>query len=75
MRHRGVEGRAVLRLRLLHQGESARGAGRAGMWLGVNQENERANAFYDKSGFARVGAKKFLVGENWEDDFVRERVL
>jgi ribosomal protein S18 acetylase RimI-like enzyme len=55
--------------------ESARGAGRAGMWLGVNQENERANAFYDKSGFARVGAKKFLVGENWEDDFVRERVL
>ena len=55
--------------------DSARAAGRAGMWLGVNEENERANAFYEKSGFARVGVKKFLVGERWEDDFVRERPL
>jgi ribosomal protein S18 acetylase RimI-like enzyme len=55
--------------------ESARAAGRTGMWLGVNQENGRANAFYEKSGFVRVGAKRFLVGERWEDDFVRERAL
>jgi ribosomal protein S18 acetylase RimI-like enzyme len=55
--------------------ESARAAGRVGMWLGVNEENLRANAFYEKSGFARVGVKKFLVGEQWEDDFVRERRL
>jgi diamine N-acetyltransferase len=55
--------------------ESARSAGRAGMWLGVNEENARANAFYEKSGFRRVGIKKFLVGERWEDDFVRERAL
>jgi len=55
--------------------ESARAAGRTGMWLGVNEENARANAFYEKSGFRTVGVKKFLVGENWEDDFVRERVL
>jgi ribosomal protein S18 acetylase RimI-like enzyme len=55
--------------------ESARAAGRIGMWLGVNEENARANAFYEKSGFHRVGIKKFLVGERWEDDFVRERAL
>jgi ribosomal protein S18 acetylase RimI-like enzyme len=55
--------------------DSARAAGRAGMWLGVNEENARANAFYEKSGFATVGTKKFLVGERWEDDFVRERAL
>jgi GNAT superfamily N-acetyltransferase len=55
--------------------ESARAAGRIGMWLGVNQENARANAFYEKSGFVRVGVKRFLVGERWEDDFVRERAL
>jgi ribosomal protein S18 acetylase RimI-like enzyme len=55
--------------------ESARAAGRVGMWLGVNNENTRANRFYERSGFARVGVKKFLVGENWEDDFVRERAL
>ena len=55
--------------------ESARAAGCAGMWLGVNQENARANAFYEKSGFRQVGLKKFLVGEAYEDDFVRERAL
>jgi ribosomal protein S18 acetylase RimI-like enzyme len=47
----------------------------AGVWLGVNQHNARANRFYDKSGFATVGTKKFLVGGNWEDDFVREYVF
>jgi ribosomal protein S18 acetylase RimI-like enzyme len=49
--------------------------GAAGVWLGVNQQNERANRFYAKHGFERVGTKKFLVGERWEDDYVLERVL
>jgi ribosomal protein S18 acetylase RimI-like enzyme len=53
----------------------ARTRGAVGIWLGVNEENERANRFYEKSGFARVGSKKFLVGERWEDDYVRERAL
>jgi ribosomal protein S18 acetylase RimI-like enzyme len=51
----------------------ARGA--ASVWLGVNQENERANRFYEKSGFALVGTKRFQVGDRFEDDFVRERIL
>ena len=55
--------------------ESARGRGAHGVWLGVNQENARANRFYEKSGFALVGTKRFLVGERWEDDFVREKLL
>jgi ribosomal protein S18 acetylase RimI-like enzyme len=55
--------------------DAATVTGCAGIWLGVNQENARANRFYEKSGFARVGVKKFLVGERWEDDFVRERAL
>jgi len=49
--------------------------GLAAVWLGVNQFNPRANRFYEKNGFARVGTKKFLVNGKWEDDFVRERVL
>jgi ribosomal protein S18 acetylase RimI-like enzyme len=49
--------------------------GAASVWLGVNQENARANRFYDKSGFALVGTKRFEVGDRYEDDFVRERVL
>ncbi|MRG59466.1 GNAT family N-acetyltransferase [Agromyces sp. CFH 90414] len=47
----------------------------AGIWLGVNQENLRAQRFYGKHGFERVGTKRFLVGERWEDDYVYERAL
>lgn len=52
-----------------------RAHGSASVWLGVNKLNARANRFYTKHGFAIVGSKKFLVGNNWEDDFVRERML
>jgi diamine N-acetyltransferase len=53
----------------------ARADRREGMWLGVNEENARANAFYEKSGFAKVGVKQFTVGDRQEDDFVRELAL
>lgn len=54
---------------------AARELGAAAVWLGVNQQNARANRFYERCGFATVGTKQFLVGERWEDDFVRELVL
>ena len=47
--------------------------GVASMWLGVNDQNDRANRFYEKNGFARVGTKRFRLGERFESDFVRER--
>lgn len=53
----------------------ARDAGAAGMWLGTNQANVRAQRFYEKSGFERIGTKRFHVGDRWEDDFVYELVL
>jgi diamine N-acetyltransferase len=49
--------------------------GAAAVWLGVNQLNERANRFYEKNSFRQVGTKRFLVGSQWHDDFVRERTL
>lgn len=52
--------------------DEARTRGSVSVWLGVNQENARANRFYEKQGFALVGTKRFLVGERYEDDFVRE---
>jgi diamine N-acetyltransferase len=55
--------------------DAARSRGAAAVWLGVNQENARANRFYEKTGFAQVGTKRFLVGGTYEDDFVRELVL
>ena len=51
--------------------ESARDRGAVSLWLGVNEENARANRFYEKRGFALVGTKRFLVGDRYEDDFVR----
>jgi ribosomal protein S18 acetylase RimI-like enzyme len=54
---------------------AAREIGAAGMWLGTNQANVRAQRFYEKSGFERIGTKRFHVGERWEDDFVYELVL
>jgi GNAT superfamily N-acetyltransferase len=55
--------------------DAARRRGAAAVWLGVNQFNQRANRFYEKHGFVVVGTKKFLVGERYEDDFVRELVF
>jgi GNAT superfamily N-acetyltransferase len=55
--------------------DAARSRGAAGIWLGVNQHNPRANAFYDKSGFRIVGTKHFLVGAQLHEDFVRELLL
>ena len=55
--------------------EQARKQEFAAVWLGVNQENVRANRFYEKMGFRLAGTKKFRVGERWEDDYVRELVF
>ncbi|WP_155850130.1 GNAT family N-acetyltransferase, partial [Arthrobacter sp. Br18] len=46
-----------------------------GIWLGVNQENERAIRFYSRNGFLPVGSKRFPLGNRWEDDFIFERSL
>jgi ribosomal protein S18 acetylase RimI-like enzyme len=63
--------------RLLMQAclDAARARGSVGAWLGVNQLNERAQRFYAKSGFERVGTKRFLVGDRYEDDYVYEQAL
>ncbi len=55
--------------------QAARERGALGIWLGVNQLNGRAQAFYQRHGFARVGTKHFQVGDRLEDDFVLAREL
>lgn len=55
--------------------DAARHLGARGAWLGVSEENGRANAFYARHGFAHVGRKRFHIGDAWEDDNVRERML
>jgi GNAT superfamily N-acetyltransferase len=69
--HGGGIARALLAAAL----DVARDIGAAGMWLGTNQSNERAQRFYLKSGFEQVGTKRFWVGDHYEDDYVFELVL
>jgi ribosomal protein S18 acetylase RimI-like enzyme len=68
--HGGGVGNALMTTTLA----AARDRGVASVWLGVNQLNARANRFYEKHGFDLVGTKRFLVGDVWEHDFVREHV-
>lgn len=55
--------------------ERSAAAGSAGLWLGVNQLNRRAQGFYAKHGFDRVGVKTFPVGTRLHHDFVMQRDL
>jgi ribosomal protein S18 acetylase RimI-like enzyme len=70
-----LHGRAVGSLLFDDAVTRVRTAGRAAVWLGTNQANQRAQRFYEKSGFVRVGDKRFLLGSHWEDDFIYELVL
>lgn len=53
----------------------AKDGGYAAMWLGVNQHNQRAQRFYNKHAFERVGTKTFQVGQQTHHDYVMVRRL
>lgn len=69
--HGGGVAAALMAASIAH----AERSGASSVWLGVNQLNARAQRFYAKHGFERVGVKRFLVGDRFEDDYVYERVL
>lgn len=70
--HHGSEVSAELMSSVL---ESAAERQCAGVWLGVNQSNARAQKFYAKHGFERVGTRTFTVGGEVHDDYLMERAL
>lgn len=45
------------------------------VWLGVNQNNQRAQRFYAKHGFSVTGNRTFRLGVQSEHDFVMVRAL
>ncbi len=49
--------------------------GAEGVWLGVNQKNERAQRFYAKSGFNLSGTRTFQLGSHTEHDYVMVRAV
>lgn len=51
--------------------EDARAAGKNGVHLGTHQQNYRAQGFYEKQGFTRVGTRTFEVAPGvLGDDFI-----
>jgi ribosomal protein S18 acetylase RimI-like enzyme len=50
-------------------------SGAEAVWLGVNQNNERAQRFYRKHGFTTTGSRRFRLGDSYEDDFVMVRLV
>jgi diamine N-acetyltransferase len=55
--------------------EQARAWGCDVLWLAVWERNPRAIAFYEKSGFRKVGRQTFLLGRDVQHDDVMERSL
>jgi ribosomal protein S18 acetylase RimI-like enzyme len=45
------------------------------VWLGVNQQNLRAQRFYAKHGFTINGTKTFHLGSRLENDYVMVRLV
>ena len=48
---------------------------RAGIWLGVWEENVKAQRFYRRWGFERLGAHDFIMGGTTQTDFVMVKWL
>ncbi|WP_280268801.1 GNAT family N-acetyltransferase [Nocardia wallacei] len=55
--------------------DTARDGGYTGVWLGVNQDNERAQRFYAKHGFRTIGTKTTAVGSRTCHDYVLHKEL
>ncbi len=50
--------------------ERARQQGAGALWLSVWENNERAQRFYRRCGFAHIGEHKFMVGKTADRDFI-----
>lgn len=45
------------------------------IWLGVWENNPRAIRFYEKNGFEIKGNKKFILGDDVQNDYIMSRAL
>ena len=66
----GWHGRGLAQALLKEVVRAARTLGGDSIWLGVWERNGRAIAFYEKSGFRRVGATEFRLGDRLHQDLV-----
>ena len=66
-------GRGVAQILMTAAVDAAKAAGAHTLWLGVWERNQRAIAFYRKSGFADVGTQIFVLGTDHQHDLVLAR--
>ena len=45
------------------------------VWLGVWENNLKAQAFYQKSGFKKVGSHDFILGSDKQTDYILLKTL
>jgi GNAT superfamily N-acetyltransferase len=55
--------------------DCAMGTAAKSIWLGVNEQNQRAQRFYAKHGFTIHGTKTFQLGSGVENDYVMVRPI
>jgi ribosomal protein S18 acetylase RimI-like enzyme len=68
-------GRGIARVLMSACIAEARSRGADALWLLVYQDNARAVAFYEKSGFKRSGTQPFKLGTRIDQDWVMVRVI
>lgn len=68
-------GRGVAQSLMRRVEERARQRGACTLWLGVWERNERAKAYYHKTGFVDVGSHVFTVGTDEQIDRILVRPL
>ena len=69
------QGQGVARQLMEAVEKQARARGARELWLGVWERNPRAQAFYRKHGFRRIGTQIFVVGTDPQTDHVMLREL
>jgi ribosomal protein S18 acetylase RimI-like enzyme len=68
-------GRGVAQALMARVVAAARARSARTLWLGVWERNPRAQAFYRKVGFERVGGQTFMVGNDAQTDHVMALTL
>ena len=68
-------GRGIARVLMSACIAEARSRGAEALWLLVYQDNPRAVAFYEKSGFTRAGTQPFHLGSRVDQDWLMVRMI
>ncbi len=64
------QGRGIGRFQMEQALELVREAGKAYIWLGVWEHNERAKDFYQRYGFYQISSHDFPVGDDIQTDLI-----